>query len=580
MLARVLAAALALVAAGTSSTEGNVDAFIASAKSIQLADHPRFAATLAKIHEQNPVLTDSQRWELRYLDAWEASYNGRYVEATATYQDIVDHSGNPRLAAKSMGKLLSAYAFTKQYEKVFSLAGRAVAMLEASRDPDARYDLLNNLSQSMNFSGQPEIAIRYAQMMADVVPKDENMCRPIAAEVAARYSTHKLRSDDPLFTNGIAACEAVKDPVFTNMLWLTKSETLIEEHRPAEGLVILDRIAPSVAATNFHTALTSLTTQRVQAYYALGRDEEARLKALEVVGMYDTADIDVWLRDAYEVLYKVAKKRGDVDAALDYFKKFSEQDHGNLDDERARSLAYQAVRQRTLVEKVEAENLARKNDVLRAEQLLTKKSLEIGRLYVVLLAAVVLSVVFWLFRVSRSRRRFEWLAHHDGLTGIANHQYFMQAVELALLDMAERKAAGCVILLDLDHFKSVNDRYGHAAGDRVLQHVVDVCRSRLRSRDLLGRLGGEEFGVLLPDCTPEQGLAIAEDIRDTLEQSSITVDGQVVSCSTSAGVSSTLFSGYGLKQLRGDADAALYEAKRGGRNRVMPGMRASGTLRA
>jgi diguanylate cyclase (GGDEF)-like protein len=579
-LARGVAILLALAAAGTSSTEGSVDAFIATARTIQLADHPRFAAMLAKIHAENPVLTETQRWQLRFLDAWEDSYNGRYTEAAVIYQDILDHSGNPTLAAKAMGKMLSAYAFTKRYEEVFSLAERAVAVLDHTQDPVARFALLTDLSQSLNFSGQPEIAIRYARMMADVDPEGDNMCMPLATEVAAQYSTHTFAWDDPLFKRAIDACESKKDPVFTNMLLLTKSELAIEQHKPAEGLAILDRIAPSIIRTNYHGALTSLAATSAQALYALGRDEEARLRALEVLGMYGNADIDLWLRDAYEILYNVAKKRGDAAAALDYFEKFSEQDHGQLDDERARALAYQTVQQRKLVDKVEAENLSRKNDVLRAEQALTTKSLEISRLYVALLIIVVLSVVLWLFRVRRSRRRFEWLAHHDGLTGIANHQHFMAELEAALADLRRRKAPGCVILLDLDHFKQVNDSYGHAVGDVVLQHVVEVCRAQLRRGDLLGRLGGEEFGVLLPDCTPEQGMAIAEDIREALAQSSARVDGQVVPCLTSAGVSSTEFSGYSLKQLRSDADAALYVAKREGRNRVAAGMQASSTLHA
>jgi diguanylate cyclase (GGDEF)-like protein len=579
-IARALAALLVIAAGAASSTDGTVDAFLDMAKSIQLADHPRFAAMLARVHADNPVMTPAQRWKLRYLDAWEDSYNGRYTEAASAYHDILAHSGDSLLEAKSLGKLLSSYAFTKHYEDVFTLAAQAVTLLDHTQDPEARYALLTDLSQSLNFSGQPEIAIRYAKMMREVVPEGETMCRPFAVEIAARYSTHVFRSSEPLFQQAIDACRAMKDPVLTNMVLLTQSETMIEEHQPAKGLALLGSITASVMKTNFHAAITSLTTQEAQALFALGRDGEAEAKALAVLGMYGRADVDLWLRDAYEILYNVAKRRGDEAAALAYFEKFAEQDHGYMNDVRARALAYQAVQQRTLVDKVEAEGLARKNDVLRAEQSLAMKSLEIGRLYMALLAVVVLSLAIWFIRVRRSRKRFQWMAQHDGLTGIANHQHFMAGLESALAELQRRKAHACLIMLDLDHFKSVNDRYGHAAGDVVLQHVVNVCRSRLRREDLLGRLGGEEFGILLPECKPQQGMAIAEDIREALAGSSITVDGEVVSCSTSAGVSSTQFSGYSLKQLRGDADAALYDAKRGGRNRVAASMQPVGSFKA
>ena len=127
----------------------------------------------------------------------------------------------------------------------------------------------------------------------------------------------------------------------------------------------------------------------------------------------------------------------------------------------------------------------------------------------------------------------------------------------------------CVIVIDLDNFKAVNDSYGHAAGDLVLKRAVSICQSRLRSIDIFGRLGGEEFGIVLPDCTLEAAVQRAEELRTAIVGLCSGEGSIEFPVSASFGVAATKASGYDLRQLLIDADGALYQAKREGRNRVV-----------
>jgi diguanylate cyclase (GGDEF)-like protein len=161
------------------------------------------------------------------------------------------------------------------------------------------------------------------------------------------------------------------------------------------------------------------------------------------------------------------------------------------------------------------------------------------------------------------------LSSQDGLTGVFNHQHFMTELERELHNLERQNEPACLVLLDLDHFKLVNDTYGHAVGDAVLKRATVTCRQQLRPMDLFGRLGGEEFGIFLPGCQVEQGLVIANCIRAAMEATPLEADGQVVSYSASIGVACTRISGYGLQRIRREADAALYRAKSSGRNRVV-----------
>jgi diguanylate cyclase (GGDEF)-like protein len=125
-----------------------------------------------------------------------------------------------------------------------------------------------------------------------------------------------------------------------------------------------------------------------------------------------------------------------------------------------------------------------------------------------------------------------------------------------------------LLMMDIDHFKSINDRHGHPAGDKVLAAVGPRIRQAVRQEDLVGRMGGEEFAVLLPQCSRRQALQLAERIRASLERHAVALDdGHKIAATVSIGVTSVA-SAVTLDQLIAAADQALYCAKSSGRNRV------------
>ena len=154
----------------------------------------------------------------------------------------------------------------------------------------------------------------------------------------------------------------------------------------------------------------------------------------------------------------------------------------------------------------------------------------------------------------------------DGLTGLPNKRAVTDALKRTFAQATMTKAPLALLLLDLDHFKQVNDQYGHAAGDQVLAGVGAALRSMLRARDFAGRNGGEEFAVLLPDTDIAAALEIAERVRATIAE--VTLPGTDVPVTVSVGVAG--FPGHAstLERFERLADAALYVAKRQGRNRV------------
>ncbi len=173
-----------------------------------------------------------------------------------------------------------------------------------------------------------------------------------------------------------------------------------------------------------------------------------------------------------------------------------------------------------------------------------------------------------LTRTERGRRIRE-LVHRDGLTGILNHATLMAELEHAIAFAHRHGEPLCFLMLDLDHFKRINDSYGHLVGDRVLVHVSQVFRKLIRGSDLLGRYGGEEFGIILRRCPPVNGRATAEKLRQVLLDTPLVLPGcEPIHVHVSAGVGTYPGSGTTAAMLAEAADLAMYKAKGAGRNRV------------
>lgn len=169
-------------------------------------------------------------------------------------------------------------------------------------------------------------------------------------------------------------------------------------------------------------------------------------------------------------------------------------------------------------------------------------------------------------RAQRARLLSDALAR-DSLTGLLKHADIKEQVAIELERALRSGDRASVVMLDIDHFKRVNDEHGHAAGDNVIRALANLLRQRLRRVDSLGRYGGEEFLAVLPDCTPQQAKLIVDEIRQRFAELHFIADGREFSCTLSAGVAGTDVHSE-AEQLRERADKALYAAKYNGRNQV------------
>jgi diguanylate cyclase (GGDEF)-like protein len=185
-----------------------------------------------------------------------------------------------------------------------------------------------------------------------------------------------------------------------------------------------------------------------------------------------------------------------------------------------------------------------------------------------LLFSIATAFILLAMAKERTELRHKIAALIDPLTGIANRRSFLTGAEKMRLRLLAGKRPSAVLVIDLDQFKTVNDRFGHAVGDCVLRQFAKTASSVLRAGDLLGRIGGEEFACVLSNADSNVAYEIAEKLRSGFAEAAVSVDGYNVKATVSIGLVANHDAIFDMSELLVLADRALYRAKERGRNRV------------
>jgi diguanylate cyclase (GGDEF)-like protein len=186
-----------------------------------------------------------------------------------------------------------------------------------------------------------------------------------------------------------------------------------------------------------------------------------------------------------------------------------------------------------------------------------------------LLYAIATAFIILTMAKERSERIHRTAATIDPLTEIFNRRALLEAGRRILGRLAWDKQPVSVLMFDLDHFKKINDRFGHAVGDRALQVFARTAAARLRATDIIGRLGGEEFAAILPATSLLSAAVAAERVRTAFQEAAREIDGLPIAATVSIGAAATEEVDCDIEALLAEADRALYAAKAGGRNRYV-----------
>ena len=549
----------------------NASELLTRAESLKTVDNAAFSRMIQELEGRTAELSETQKWRLRYLQAWQNAYIGQEDLATEKLETVAKQAPDGILRIEATGTLINVLGVGHHYDEAFHYLDQALDNLPQIANKEARFHLLGEASQLLSDAGQYDLAASYASQIIADYPNGRNGCIGRLLELHAEFRGGQTKMPKEKFQEAIGRCLEIGETLMADTIRRDMITMILQQNGTDEALAELQTHYPEVKDFNYPALAAEFSALLAQAYLKKGNSLLAQKYAITAVDISSKSDLTEPLVKSYQLLYQIERQQGNLRDALAYHEKYVAADKEHLDDIREKALAYQIVKQQVEAKKTELSAANKQNQILQLQQALDHKAVETGRLYITLLLTVLASIAFWLYRLKRSQLRFMRLARRDGLTGIFNRQHFVDETEQVLRYVAKSSRGACLILIDLDHFKNVNDTYGHVAGDTALKRAVMVCQEHLRSCDVFGRIGGEEFGILLPECTLIQGLERAESIRQAI-QTIPDDDTEHIPLTASLGIASTAHYGYDLRRLLISADDALYRAKRNGRNRVVVSM--------
>ena len=484
---------------------------------------------IARRLENGRLIADGLTWRgsAQSLLGEQAKALFDFLEAQRLYETV----GSTTAAQSNLISIATIYRRLGEYDKAGDYLRQS--MVSAQRKRDKQEQMVVNLQLGF-------LATERGDAAAAVAPLQQALV--LARETGSRQS------------------------VGSALLALAESSNARQQY--AEALQHLERAAGEFQAVSDKSNTGMLALQSAEAHAGLGQHE---LAARE----FDIAEANVrhsnnmrYLAELYEERSKNQEALGKPSAALADLKLKMKADA---------ALARLAKTQITTLmsyqfdtERRELENRKLGADkALKEQQLAALERVRGWQRLAILLAGVLLALMLWLaWRQWRQSRRLHRLALTDPLTGISNRRHIEHMLHMAVDEARRAHRALTVIMLDVDHFKRVNDSHGHPVGDQVLEQIVQACQGALRQFDRLGRMGGEEFLVVLPDTDLEGGLQVAERLRANVVAARPMVAGIELQLSISLGVAQLRHADTGAASLVRRADAALYHAKDNGRNRV------------
>jgi diguanylate cyclase (GGDEF)-like protein len=556
--------ALLLLCEGSFAMESSdPGALLRQADSIKTSNHGQFTEILGSLEARVADLTPAEQEYVRYLRGWQEAYVGHYETALDALRALDSTANDPTLRFRARVTMVNVLSIAHRYEEAFTKLSELLDQVDQITDPNAREQGLTVAALLYGEFGQHDLSLIYAAKVIEENASGLAKCRGGQIKVKSLYESSRAERRPAMLEaeieNAVGACVAVGELTYANVVRGYQARLDMERNRLPQALDLLTRHYEEVQKSQYPRLISQYDVLLADLHWRMKDAARARTFALRAVDGAVKNEFTEPLVAAYHLLYTIDKARGDESSALAFYESYAAADKGHLDDITARQLAYERVRHELAANKLQIESL-------QLQRKLDAKAIENVRLYVALLLVVLGFIIFWAYKTKRSQLHFMNLSRRDGLTGIFNRPHFMELAVSTLDNCRKLKQDVSLVLCDLDHFKEINDRYGHAEGDVVLKRMVEACYAHLRSADVFARVGGEEFCVLLPACGAEDARRRAEQLRVAIGA----MTGQSrASISASMGVSATAISGYDLNQMMAHADLALYQAKRAGRNCVV-----------
>jgi diguanylate cyclase (GGDEF)-like protein len=534
---------------------------------IKSSKFDEFSKGLDALAESSPKLSSFENDYFQLLMAYKVSYLGDVDKALEMLQPLISNS-DIALSFRAKALSINSLILVRRYLDAFLYFEQLINQLPQVNQPAAREQGLRVITMMYIMIERYDLSVAYLDQLIAENPSENSVCAAYQLRMDAWFYSGQFDFIKRDGDAGLQYCEEHNEPLWGKLIVITKAKMLTKEGHYQQSNQLLLKAYEGAVTTKYLKLIAEFNAVLAENFLMLGNYQEAKQYAQMVIAEAASLKHFYPTVQTYQVLYQVAKHDKDYQQALNFHEQYMTAYTAYMDDKSAQQMAYHTARSEILAQNQKIALLDKDNQLLQYEQSALKHQAALNKLLISALAVLVLGLAFMAYRSFIARQRFKALAEYDDLTAISNRYHFSTSAKGALALCEKGQLPAALIVFDLDHFKQINDQYGHAAGDWALRQTVDTCRNFMRNNDVFGRIGGEEFAILLPGCQSDKAHLLADICRDAISNINTAASGFDFTLTASFGVTSAELSGYHLTKLIEDADAAMYQAKQQGRNKV------------
>lgn len=535
---------------------------------IRLEDLPRFKSELARIRKL-PLAQPEDIEYLTLLTAYEHALQGQYDKVLPTLTPLLDAAVKTEFTTRALILAVNVLLLSNNHTMAFSYFDQLLSSIPSISDAELLAQVIALVMFTYNQLERFDLTLLYERYINYEEIPAKLACRIKVTALDAKYLQPDITVSETEANDVISLCVAARETIPANLVRTEQMRDSLNNNDFTTTLEIYKQYIEEIEHTNYPIMISRVNTLAALAHYRNGNYRQALQLANSALQLAQSSPNNIALSEAYDALYKIAKAEQNYQQALSYLERKHQTESEFNASKTSQQIAYHTVKSEIELKNQRINLLDRDNELLFLQQSIYQEEAKNSRLWLLLVALLGFITMILAYRGLTGRKRFKLMAEYDELTGISNRYHFNNQAKQALKYCQAKHAAVAMILFDLDHFKAINDQFGHATGDWALQQIVQMCKQFMRSNDIFGRIGGEEFVIMMPGCELDKATLLAEICRDAIVSIDCNSSEHNFSLSASFGVSGSELSGYDLKQLLADADKAMYQAKARGRNQVV-----------
>ena len=524
---------------------------------------------LAEYETAFSSLTPTQKGRLRIDRAISYIFVSEYAKALDDLHQAETLITNSELLASVYSYKATVYIGMRDYDKALSAVAKALALVVNIDDVTIKrhsYLRIANIYSEMDaYSDMGLYANKVLQLAQETDVRD--ICH---AKLLRAIYLLGVKNPDAFdaFEDSRQYCDAKQFPLLATMSMKGKGMVLQERGDYLGARAILLLALKGYEAFQFQLEISHVHALLAENYFATGELVQAKSHAVKVLTFPDDNSYIEHKHIAYKVFAELMAADKQFEQAYEYSRKEQHYNQLIFDESKMKTLAYQAAKFNADEQAREINLLNKERELYIAQQTVKEREYTNMLMFITILVGGLFFLAILLIVGNLQKRRFMRMARMDALTGVLNRGAGQDLGENLFVQAAARGGDFCVILFDLDHFKRINDSYGHGTGDWALKKVVEALKPHVRNGDVFARIGGEEFALFLPYANESKGMEVAEQCRSRIEAIDTHLSGHKFTITASFGVSGMTKEDLSLDPLLHRADMALYAAKSNGRNSV------------